>query len=312
MSNEPDVPACNIYLIGRRPRITVDPRTWKCDAESLEVSLTADLGAGESNTVHLRGVNPFGQPLRLVAKAPFTVMELHNEDGDLVSGAPTAMWFAKYLQSVMGSRRMDATAVDEALFDLDVVYVGQSQDAGGAIRSRLQNHGTLQKIMADTNQNAPHLDVWVVLMQFETLNKMAIFGPWTGSQGDKKSLEHAAAVHSAELDPSVITALSEAALILYFQPEFNDKFKDHFPEPLHKTYREVYDLDMNSVGIEFETLATIGIRLKSRVVEPVFIHTGLFALHDQAARRRFFDLDGWTSVADATYLKRGPSSNIPD
>lgn len=79
---------------------------------------------------------------------------------------------------------------------------------------------------------------------------------------------------------------------------------------MHKTYRQVYDLDVNSVGIDFETLTTVGIRLKSRVVEPTFIHAGMFALHDKAERRRFFDLDDVAGVAEATHFKRGLARDI--
>ena len=311
VAKNPEVPVCNIYLIGRRPRVTVDPNSWVCDAEVFEVSVMADLGDGESITVILEGPNPFGIPLVLVSKSPYTVMELHDEAGCLVTGATTAMWFSMYLQKTMGLDRMNATPLDEALFDVDVVYVGQSQDEGGALTSRLLNHKTLQRVMADTHQNAPHLDVWVVPMQFATYNKMFNLGSWLGSEGDEQSLTHVSAFEDAALDASVVTALAEAALIRYFQPEFNEKFVDTFPEPLHKTYRQVYDLDVNSVGIDFETLTTIGIRLRSRVVKPTFIHAGLFAMHDEAERRRFFDLDDVGGLAEVTHFKRGLARDIP-
>lgn len=310
VAKNPDVPVCNIYLIGRRPRVTADPTTWVCDAETFEVSLTADLGGGYSNTVTLSGPNPFGSPLKLVSSWPHTIMELHDEAGDLVSGGPTAMWFSMYLQQTMGLGRMDATELDEAIFDLEVMYVGQSQDAGGALRSRLQTHKTLQRVMADTQQNAPHLDVWVVPMQFATYNKMSTFGSWVGTEGDEQSMAHLNSFEQALLDVSVVTALAEAALIRYFQPEFNENFVNTFPKPLHKTYRKVYDLDVSAVGLDFETLTTFGTRLKSRVVQPTFIHAGLFALHDEADRRRFFDLDDGR-LATATHFKRGLAKDIP-
>ncbi|NIL83206.1 hypothetical protein RhoFasGS6_00552 [Rhodococcus fascians] len=309
VAGDPQVPVCNIYLIGRRPRVTIDPESWVCDAEQFEVSVTADLGAGQTNTFRLKCPNLFESPLVLVSATPYTRMELYDEAGSLVTGAPTAMWFSMYLKEIMGLDRMSPTPLYEQLFDLDVVYVGQSQDEGGALRSRLQNHKTLQRVMADTIQNAPHLDVWVVPMQFATCNKMFSLGPWLGSEGDEQSAAHVNAFEDAALDVSIVTALAEAALIRYFQPEFNQKFVDTFPEPLHKTYRQVYDLDINSVGVEFETLHTIGIRLKSRVVEPTFIHAGLFAMHDEAERRRFFDLDVG-GIADVTYFKRGPAREI--
>lgn len=54
----------------------------------------------------------------------------------------------------------------------------------------------------------------------------------------------------------------------------------------------------------------LNLRLKSRVVEPTFIHAGLFAMHDVSQRRRFFDLDEIGGLVDETHLKRGPAKDI--
>jgi len=306
VSKDRDLPACNIYLIGRRPRITINRDSWSCDAENLTFEVHADLGDGESIDVLLQGSNPFGLPVELVSEPPHTVVELRDEEGYLVAGSATALWVSMYLQAMMGPLgRSQAVELDEAVLDLDVVYVGQSQDAGGAAERRLLNHSTLQKVMAETAQNAPHLDVWVILMRFATYNTLGQFGGWLGTAGNAASAEHLSAVSRTELSDAELTALAEAALIRYFQPEYNQKFKDHFPEPLHRTYRTIYDLDFNAVGIDFDTLYTIGLRLGSPAVKPTFIHAGLFSMHNENERRRFFDIDGWSdSVVDATHLKR--------
>lgn len=108
-----------------------------------------------------------------------------------------------------------------------------------------------------------------------------------------------------------LTAVTEAALIRYFQPEYNKTFKYNFPEPLHKTYCNLYRLDYNAVGLDFESLTTIGMRLWSDVVAPTFIHAGVFPMHRAEDRRRFFDVWDTGDATETLYIKRGekPADN---
>lgn len=306
VSHEPDLPVCNLYLIGRRPRLTIDAASWSCDEEKVAFEVVADDGQGVSTSVHLEGPNPFGG---LMVKARSndaqTMIEFHDNEGRLVTGAPSGMWASMYLQLTMpGTTRMEATDVDESILDLDVVYVGQSLDQGGVVERRLLNHATLQRVMAETSQTAPHLEVWIVLMQFATYNKVSNFGRWVGALGTEESRQHLSRVHDTDLTTAELTALAEAALIRYFQPLYNKTFKDHFPAPLHKTYRTVYDLDYNAVGIDFESLTTIGTRLGSKVVSPSFVHAGLFAMHSPTQRRRLLDLFEQETGIDGLYINR--------
>lgn len=308
VSKDPATPACNVYLIARRPRLTLDPSTFACTDTEMSFDIRADLGGGDNNVAHIEGDNPLGVRVRLDSPPPHGVVHFYDDNDTYVAGMPTAMWLSAYLLAAFpGARRLNsALEIDEALLDLDVVYVGQSQDAGGAVERRLLNHGTLQRIQAHTAQNDPHLEVWVILMRFENYNNLSSFGAWAGTQDDDASLAHHAAIHDAKLSRAEVTAIAEAALIRYFQPAYNEKFKDTFPAPLHKTYKRVYDLDYNAVGLDFESATTIGTRLGSDPVEPTFVHAALFAMHDALDRRRFFDLhDDAPEAAGALYPRRG-------
>ena len=70
---------------------------------------------------------------------------------------------------------------------------------------------------------------------------------------------------------------------------FNDRFKGTFPRADHVTYGELYELDFNSVGFEFDGLHTVSTRLFSGHVERKFFHAHLFRLHDAAERAGFLD-----------------------
>lgn len=307
-SKDTSLPVCNIYLIGRQPRITIRPESWVCDENSMSFVVEADLGGGDTYEVQLDGANPFRVPLDLVTNRPYTLVEMHDASGNMLYGSVTAVWVSVFLKLTMGLRQMDAAETHKDLFDLDVVYVGQSQDDKGALQRRLRNHSTLQKVLGDTAQTAPHLDVWVIVMQFATHDTLGTLGGWSGTEGRAASMKHLRAVHGTHLSSAEVTTLAEAALIRYFQPQYNVLFKKRFPDRLHRNYPTAYDLDCSAIGFEFETLTTIGQRLRSSVVDPKFIHTGLFALHDTQARRQFFDIDDWSDgFIEATYVQRRSS-----
>jgi len=174
--------------------------------------------------------------------------------------------------------------------DLKVVYVGQSlgPDEDRSAADRLISHSTLQKILADTLTHAPHLDVWIVLMAFDALTTLSAFGLWQGTLGPTCSEQHLEEVLTSPLRGAQLTNLVEGALIAYFQPSYNRTFKHSFPVPTHTSYGRVYAIDYNAAGFEFTT-HSISTRLGSEAVEPSFIHTGVFPLHDEATRRAFFD-----------------------
>jgi len=82
---------------------------------------------------------------------------------------------------------------------------------------------------------------------------------------------------------------TEAALIRYFQPEYNVIYRDSFPSPAHATYSQCYDLDLNMVVAEINT-EDIFLCLFSRTVPPRGAHFAEFALHNKEDRKAMFDL----------------------
>jgi len=275
----------------------------------------SDWGDGEPAEMEIEGPNPFGRPAMLVTPRPFTHLEFRavgeSDDGRRLWGGSAAIFLSMYLHQIGMRKRIDDPTVDGNFLDLDVVYVGQSLATGGALGQRLANHSTLQRILADTQQLSLHLEVWVVVMRFASYNTLGTSGPWSMDADEVSSEAHLEAVYKAEFGEKEVTALTEAALIRYFQPEYNKVFKYHFPKPLHESYRTVYDLDLNSVGFEFESFDPIGCRLKSEAVEPDFVHTVLFSL-DENNRERFFNFQGGGSGSgDQFYVERpaGPPSH---
>lgn len=308
-----EIPLCNIYLIARRPRVFVDPGHFVCSDEVLSLRYLSDWGDGDPASIVIEGPNPWGQIVRLRTDPPHSELSfvVDNDEGEpeILLSTSAAVFLAAYLAGGNMKQRMDDPTVDGNLLDLDVVYVGQSLDEGGVLGRRLANHSTLQRILADTQKRSPHLEVWVVIMQFIGYNTMGALGPWSISVNEADSFAHLENVHTTKLGLGEVTALVEAALIRYFQPAYNKTFKYHFPKMLHTSYQSVYQLDFNSVGFEFETYDPIGVRLKSDFVEPNFVHTALFSLEPGDERRRFFDFWEGVDAGSPFYVDRPDSPN---
>lgn len=83
-------------------------------------------------------------------------------------------------------------------------------------------------------------------------------------------------------------SFTEAALIKYFQPEYNKTFKNIFPSPAHLTYKDCYELDLNMIAIEIQT-ENVMCRLWSQHVEPKWTHLHKFILHSVNDRKSMFD-----------------------
>ncbi len=176
--------------------------------------------------------------------------ELHflDSEGQLLVGIPAGVWLAALMRQVDQGQRLDAPDLDGNLLDLQVVYVGQSMDSKGAAQRRLLSHKTLQQVLADVAHATPYLEPWVILMEFGAQTKLSMFGHEATAAGWDASLEHWEAREKNQPSDEDRIALVEAALIRYFQPRYNKKFVNAFPEVSHGTYKFFYESDYNAVG----------------------------------------------------------------
>jgi hypothetical protein len=83
----------------------------------------------------------------------------------------------------------------------------------------------------------------------------------------------------------------EAALIRYFQPEYNDKFKIKFPSTKLKTLKSCYDLDISALTVELDS-SEVGVFMWSSSVSISNHHTMSFDLVAPLKRASFFNATG--------------------
>ncbi|QGG55027.1 hypothetical protein [Paenibacillus sp. B01] len=160
--------------------------------------------------------------------------------------------------------------LDLSIMDLEVLYIGRAfgskETPTRNVFDRLQHHETVQKIYSERSWDS---DIWLTAWRF-TPNSIAFFDPNEPSD-DLRSYIHNLVeskknnTRFLQVSAKQNIAVAEAALINYFKPPYNDKFKNNFPSPAHE-YKECYELDLDYVIVELDT-SGLGFRLWSQEVD---------------------------------------------
>lgn len=274
---------CHIYMITRRPRIMLDPASVTFEEEW--VSGTFNLQKGISLEPHeFKVPNRLGtSKVKLDCPYPHTEFIIRNEQGEIISSGKTALLITSFEEFWN-------------LLSLEVLYVGQSYGVEGARTApeRLKNHSTLQGIYSEAIRRSPDQEIWLVLWSFEPY-LYTTFDPRHDVYGTtlEEDDEHMLRVIRTGITEQQQINFTEAALIRYFEPEYNKLYKDSFPNPAHKTYSECYDLDINSVAVELDS-ENIRCQLWSPKIAPKWTNYIVFPLHSKDERIGMFNFFGDT------------------
>lgn len=274
----PNAPEFHIYVIGARPRISVDPSSFRFDDTHLSGVFLVHLGA-QVLEVPVTAKQPSRYKLdRIESDWPHTAVR----------------FFSGPMMALGGKVALLADAFPELFdhLDLEVLYVGQSYGSVGdrEAQQRLQSHTTLQQILGESSRRRPDREVWLALFHFEETLLATFDGRWAQEPGaveaDEGRIERALTQQVSEQQRINFT---EAALIRYFEPRFNKTFRSTFPSPAHTSYDECYQIDLNMISVEVET-GDIRARLYSAARPPEWRHLAMFPLHDPKERKYMLDL----------------------
>ncbi|MGG1554620.1 SEC-C metal-binding domain-containing protein [Paenibacillus ferrarius] len=155
-----------------------------------------------------------------------------------------------------------------------VLYVGQAygKDGKRTAFERLTSHEKMIEILGDTLYSGNNYDVGVSLWEFtprlmtsfDGISNNYVISPDQDSHRVEEVLKHQSH-QSVTIDKQIVN-ITEAALINYFKPHYNEKLKDNFPDIKHKGYKYYYNYDFNSVCVELDT-DCINISLYSDLIE---------------------------------------------
>lgn len=279
---------CHIYLIVKRPRVVFVPGSIVVGDENTTGRFRyTKSGVAKECDFFLSG-KPNADSIE-ISQYPHTKLLLIKE-GEIVFTMPA------HLCSMMCD-----FVEDESIRDLEVMYVGMSYaDGNRSAKDRLLSHSTLQQVLADLNNEAPDMEALIIMAQYAVPQTIISFDGRDKSLKIENDRDLMADLQKQQTNVTkdLEIALIEASLIRYFQPPYNDKYKDRFPQPTHKILKEVYEIDFGALTVEINT-EDISARLFSASRKPGYHHIGNVDLHDPATRRSFFNLMNVATGSDA-------------
>ena len=172
--------------------------------------------------------------------------------------------------------------------EFQVKYIGQAYGKDGSRNAldRLLKHETLQKIVLKGIPEGKQLQVLMVSVQPNN-QLLTQFNPRAEETDTSSERIQSGLEKLFNTDEREQIALYEAAMIRYFQPEFNKEFKDSFPSTNLKILRDCYEKDFSGVVAEF-FIDELPYKLCSEKVSPKIHHIAYHDLHDDSDRKAFF------------------------
>lgn len=277
----------NIYMVGRRPRVTIDPESIKVTAETISGRFLFQRGNSfEAHPFRARNLLGTDTPI-FESVYPHTEYMVRDDSGVVIGRGKVAN-----LMTQLAPRSLE-------LLDLEILYIGQSYGVEGDryAQERLQSHSTLQFIYSEAIRRSPDQEIWLALWCFDPMLIASFDGreSTVTTTTDEEDEAHIEKVFRTRISRQQEINLTEAALIRYFRPEYNEMFKNSFPNPAHRTYSECYQLDLNAIGVEVDS-EPLQCRLWSPAAEPRWQHIIIFPLHSDEQRQSMFDFSPGVGV----------------
>lgn len=257
---------CNLYLIVRRPRISIATDTLRVEDNYIKGHFLVQFGNGYERF-------PFRHTLKLADYITSVQATGYPQDGiyyQAITGETVKMPIFRFM--------VDCEYDLDGNDDLEVLYVGQGYGSEGErlALDRLQDHKTLQRILADTLHKQPDHEVLLLLFRYEHYKKHSSTGgdfSVEPTATDEESSQYLQDVMDAKFSRKNRVSLAEAGLIRYFEPKYNKIYKNTFPSEKHKVLEELLELDFSGLVVQMDT-ANIKTNLYTDKVKPV---SGMFA-----------------------------------
>lgn len=290
---------CHIYAIVEKPKVVFNPDTF-------EVFQISELNGKKYVYLKLE----FQYRINNELKSEVRKIEDCEEEGIEIPPETTSVVLGEYPHNKIVCINDDKeilytfNAKDLAFFldvkdtkEQKVLYIGQAFGNEKGSRNavdRLKSHSTLQKILADCLDTKPNSEISIGIFQFSRARILtAMDGMAKTAISDNRDEKRLFNALDATIPLKAEIAMIEAALIRYFQPEYNEKLKNDIPSATSKTLQACYKYDISVLAVnfvtEFDEYRT-SLRLYSDVAPKKTWHMVNIELHDPNERRTFFSL----------------------
>ena len=250
---------CHIYLLGKRPRLSIDPDSIAVDDAALRFRVEYR-SQGRVNGVEV----VWPRELLLPNESAFTASQYpHREllsygaDGKFLG----TTLLANYAQLIPG--------LPPEARDLEVLYVGKG--LSDTAHDRIRKHATLQKILAEIHSNDPDAEVFALVYSFQYRKPLLILNvtPEISGAPARQRAERALAFKPS-LNEQI--ELVEATIISYFRTDTYNTQYIEFPHRRQQILAPVYEADFAAILCELDNETLGRLRLFSRLVPPQSRH----------------------------------------
>lgn len=269
---------CHIYMICKRPKAFCTPENPIVHDGIVNGSVISKVEGVASEYNYKFPFEFKDDEVRLVVSDyPHNQIQTLNGNDDVVRFWP--------------SNQLALFTKAQVFYSYEVLYVGQAY-AGGKRTAidRLKSHSTLQKILAESTYHYPDEQITIFTFEYNDYYLGAMFDGLDkdsirGDEDDARFLS----IRENTLSLKQIICLAEAGLIRYFQPRYNEIYKNSFPAADQKILDECLELDFSGVSVEIDTSA-LKINLFSSHATPREHHLAMFNLTDESVRLGFFTM----------------------
>lgn len=242
---------CNIYFVLRRPKVTVDPNSFIIKGNKAEFQLLVHVKE-KIGVVNLSCEFPKAvSEIEYFTEYPYNIFAFKDKEKALMVARP----------STLLDSNMVIDNIETEDLDYEILYIGQAygKDGKRTALDRLSSHETVQKIYAHSSSQHPDSDIWIMLANFSQQSMLMMAGAdlikvsEEDSKIETEKMEHIFNNDGILISEKQKINFTEAALIQYFEPQYNKDFKGSFPSAKHKSYSECYSLDVKALNIELDT-----------------------------------------------------------
>lgn len=274
---------CNIYFVIRRAKVTVNKNYCRVGSDFVEVEFIIH---DKDKVIPLKvciGIPNDLKEVKLVTEYPFVYFSIQSDTKNIIGGKA----------SVFLDRLQRTQPHDFEMLDLEILYIGKSLDDTNNLSTirRLLNHSKIQTIYKEEMTNRPDTDIWILLCSFNSQN-LTVFGFPSKNKNlneEFKKVKKLTNPKNLEFSKEHKTNILEAGLINYFQPIYNETFKDNFPNRKHISYSEALKKDLNSLVIELDT-SEIKWFLHTQTTKRKIVHTIQYDFLFEEGRFSIYDL----------------------
>lgn len=267
---------CNIYLVGIRPRVIIDPEYLKVEGSIIELLFKIQ---DKYKFKEIKAKLPLNRPIEghliIESTPPYSRFNIRDDKGyhfdkEIYSDKNSIEGKAIY------ALRQSEFESDINFNDLEILYIGKSVKMDKKISplKRVQNHYKIQKILQKCTNKYFDKEVYILLCSF--VKKLDLLAPTEHLQLYKNGTS---LIDKLEKDiltlnatHELTTQLSEATLIDYFNTrEFNQDFIGSFGRNTHSYFPYVKKSQISTITLEVDLTKLC--RVYSQTIKPKNYHS---------------------------------------